>query len=340
MNPRLPHILFVTLGGLGLFMVLTGITGFIARLLPGLYKSKGLKRVIAAEKSEQITLPFAARLAKSIGSVSSKSQTDDELMDQLIRAGLPFLSPAHYYGRQIAYTLLYGAFGLLLGLAPTFFFTLNPLIVLGISLAMGIWGSTQPKAEVQKKLKERQTQLVVDMTYSLPRLTLHIEALGDLQRAIGAVLKDTQRGSITTEHRDKLEQQAKYITKQYQLLFQTAIMGFGGDLFAEALNRFASLLSQAKSADETAATVAHYYPKTPEFANFLDIAVAGITGTIKMKERLDDLSEQLFHELILTQREAAAKARQIVVLAAAAQLLPIFVLIGAPIADMTIQLFR
>ena len=340
MNSRLTYIILVALGGIGLFMVLSGITGILFRLFPTIFRQKGLERSFTSDRGEEIDLPFIARIAKTIGGVSPKRQTDNELTDQLIRAGLPFYSPAHYYGRQIAYTLLYGAFGLLMGLMPTFFFTINPLIVMGVSLAMGLWGSTQPKAEVNKKLKERRERLVVDMTYSLPRLTLHVEALGDIQRAIGAVLDNAERGSITSEKKDDLQSEAKYIAKEYQLLFQTAITGFGGDMFAEALNRLASLLAQAKSAQQAVDPVARYYPRTPEFTSFLDITVAGISGTIRMKERLDDLSEQLFAELLMTQRESASKARQIVVLAAAAQLLPLFVLIGAPIAFMTIQLFR
>ena len=119
-----------------------------------------------------------------------------------------------------------------------------------------------------------------------------------------------------------------------------ALNGMGGNLFAELLNRVAAELTRSVRPDEIAAHMRLLFPPAVELGYFLDILVGGIDGSLPMKERLEELSHELRIDLRARQREAAQSANQVVILAAAAELLPIFAVVGAPVVFLAFRLFQ
>ena len=67
--------------------------------------------------------------------------------------------------------------------------------------------------------------------------------------------------------------------------------------------------------------------------------MAGVQQEIPMKTRLEEMQEVLRDELGLKVKEKAASAKQIVIVAAAAELLPLFMIVGAPTISMAVQMF-
>ena len=179
----------ILIGAVGLFTLLSSLTGLLARLLPQRSESRinqrlGLRGASAGGWS------LMARIGRSFSRMKRESyQTDDDLMDSLLRAGLPYTSPVHFYSRQILAVLIFGAFGLMLSLLLSVWVQIPPTMVLGAALLAGYWGSAQPQAEVKKRLRSRSEDLMVDMTYGLPRLILYLESMGEFQLAADRVLQ-------------------------------------------------------------------------------------------------------------------------------------------------------
>jgi hypothetical protein len=319
-------------------MVVSSIFGLLQKLMPEKAQGKIARRL--GTNAGDTSWPITARIGRSFSRIKQENyKTDDDLMDRLLRAGLPYYTPAHFYGRQIAYTLLFGAFGLIVLLLFSVLIQLPPLIILGGALFIGFWGSTQPQGEVKKLLKERSDDLVVDMTYGIPRLLLYLESLGEFQLATNKVLETVQISQLPEKEIKNREEAAKLVSNEYALLIGTTFIGFGGNLFAEMLNRLASYLAQSIPVEEAIEKTKRFYPTTPKLNQFLDIVQAGIQQEIPMRERLEDMQEVLRDELGLRVKEKAASAKQLVIVAAAAELLPLFMIVGAPTIAMAVQMF-
>ncbi len=105
------------------------------------------------------------------------------------------------------------------------------------------------------------------------------------------------------------------------------------------LNRLASYLAQSIPVSEAIEKTKRFYPRTPKLNQFLDIVAAGVAQEIPMKQRLEDMQVVLRDELRLRVKERAAGAKQVVIIAAAAELLPLFLIVGAPTVYMAVQMF-
>ena len=91
----------VLIGALGLFLVFAALTGLLAGLVPERGESR-IKKQLGLRATGAGNWPLMARLGKSFSRIKREEYpNDDDLMDSLIRAGLPYSSPAHFYSRQI-----------------------------------------------------------------------------------------------------------------------------------------------------------------------------------------------------------------------------------------------
>ena len=329
----------ILIGAVGLFAILSALTGLLSRLIPGKIESRISKRLGVRGESDK-SWPVMARIGRSFSRLKRESyDSEEDLMDTLLRAGLPYTTPVHFYSRQILAALIFGAFGLVLGLLFSVLIEIPPMMVLGTALLLGFWGSTQPQAEVKKNLKIRAEDLILDMTYGLPRLILYLESMGEFQLAANRVLQTEEVTSLPQDESLKRQQAARMVSEEYALLLGATVIGFGGNLFADMLNRLASYLAQSIPVLEAVEMTRRFYPATPKLNQFLDIVSAGVAQEIPMKQRLEDMQITLREELKLHVKERAASAKQVVIIAAAAELLPLFLIVGAPTVYMAVQMF-
>jgi hypothetical protein len=330
------YILFVITAGLSLSVVLGTALGLADPLLSRLRRSK----LESLEKPDrEADWPLAARLACSLGLLVKRARPDDELMTRLLQAGLPYYSPAHYYSRQVTTALLFAAFGLVNAAALSLALRLPFWLAATAALICGLWGASQPGAEVRARLRRRSRELALDMTYQLPRLVLLLEALGSLQEAMSGYLETAQAPGAPEKVRREAEAQARLMSDRLVMDLGIALNGMGGNLFAELLNRIASQLARSVRPEEVVAQMRRLYPPSLELDNFLDILSTGLRGGLPMKERLAELSQQLRLDLRARQREATQAANQVVIIAAAAELLPIFAVVSAPVLYLAFQMF-
>jgi hypothetical protein len=120
----------------------------------------------------------------------------------------------------------------------------------------------------------------------------------------------------------------------------TTLTGMGGGLFAEYLNRLASMLlsSAEERFDKIRDELALHYPSSPEIQNFLDIVESGLRGA-PMTEHLFELADTMISDLAQEQREAGMRATAIVVAAAGLILIPLLLVVGGPAFTLAISVF-
>lgn len=331
------YITFVLLGAASLAVILAALLGLADPLFGRLRHS----RLEALETPDAAPAwPLAARLARSLGFLSRTAASDDDLNVRLLQAGRPYRSPAHYYSRQVTSALLFAAFGLVNAAAVGLLLGLPLPVMLAAALAAGLLGAAQPAAEVRARIKKRSKNLTLDMTYQLPRLILLLDAYGTVQEAIGGYLATAEKTPLAEDERRELEEGTRRETDYLALKLGISLKGMGGNLFAELLQAISAGLTASKRPEEIATHLRQAYPAGVELNNFLDILVAGLSGGLPMKARLGELAHQLRLDLRARQREAAQAANQVVILAAAAELLPIFFVVGAPVLWMAFQMFR
>ena len=145
----LVEILLIFFGGVGLWLVFMSASGGFARIFKKkandrlTLRSERVERRVLGEKESVLSLPLRLmRSFRRIGKV--RDEGDAALMLRLMRAGLPFYSPQHYYSRQLTYTLLMAAVGLLVGTVAALLVRIPPIVVVGAAFLLGVWGSSLP----------------------------------------------------------------------------------------------------------------------------------------------------------------------------------------------------
>jgi hypothetical protein len=327
-------------GALGLWIVLSSLLGLPQQVWARLRRSPlaGLEPGSGGDDHAH-NWPLPSRIARSFSRISRNAPSDEDLMIRLFQAGLPYYSPAHYYSRQVTGALLFAAIGLVNAAALSMALHLPAWSVIAAAFALGLWGASQPAAEVRAKIARRRRDLVLDMTYQLPRLVLLLQAYGSAQEAIGGYLATADRVDISEKERREAKKQARTLSAGFAIELGVAMNGMGGNLFAELLNRIAGELTRSVRPEQIADHMRTLYPPGMELNNFLDILAGGISAGLPMKERFSELAQQLRVDLRARQREAAQSANQIVILAAAAELLPIFAVVSAPVLYLAFQMF-
>jgi hypothetical protein len=341
--PDFVWVFLAVVAGFGLTMIVSSVTGWTFGLLGPRATTAGEAAMRGAASVGATQESFLVRLGRTLAGIGGKTVADEDLMDRLRRAGYPYYSPGHYYSRIIANGLIFASMGLVVGVFPAIVgWNLPPLVVLGLAGLLGFWGTTQPAGEVRKALSVRQRDIVVDMAYELPRILVILDAYGDPVRTINEAslaMQPAEDAEDLEEKRAKVRKALAAESPEYREQVQQAFTGFGGNLFAEALNRFAQRLAANESPDRARAETLKHYPITPELTNFFDILVQGVTAEFEMRQQLKDTAVAMQEDLRQAMKEAAAKAKQIVILCAAAQLIPLFIVVGAPVILAAAQLF-
>ena len=335
----------LTIGAFGLWLLLMSALGLVDGLPEQIEKLRKSRLGELDVKNNDrkaagnADWPLFARLAKSFVRVARSAPEDKDLMIRLLQAGLPYQTPVHYYSRQVTNALLFAAFGLFNAAAIALVFHLPPILVIAIAFICGLWGSAQPAVEVRSKIARRRRDMTLDMTYQLPRLVLLLGAYGSIQDTITAYRAAAGDPDEALEKRQENLAKAQKYSEQFGIVLGDTLAGLAGNLFADLLNRFAGELSRNVEPPAAAQRLRLLYPSSIELNHFLDILVGGIQGGLPMKERLTELASQLRVDLRARQREAAQAANQVVILAAAAELLPIFAIVGAPVVYMAFRMF-
>lgn len=332
----LVEILLIFFGGVGLWLVFMSASGGFARIFKKkandrlTLRSERVERRVLGEKESVLSLPL--RLMRSFRRIGKVRDEDDAaLMLRLMRAGLPFYSPQHYYSRQLTYTLLMAAVGLLVGTVAALLVRIPPIVVVGAAFLLGVWGSSLPGQEVQQKIKKRRGGLILDMTFQITRLRIHLDVLGQIRGAMSAVLETAPRDNPFSEfERKQIEKNWGSLSEEMAVEISMVLSGIGGNYFAELLNRFSLELSRGVAPDEAAEAMKRYFEPSFEMDSLLKAIVAGIKGE-PVKERLLTIDRRLHRQMRKMIREAGARAESAITVYSAMTILPLFIVILVPL---------
>jgi len=333
------NFLAAGLGAFGLFFVVGSFSGLFSRL-----SQLGRKSVLRGDGIPE-KAPLAARLAQILGEALPFPPARDPVGLQLSQAGFPYENLTAFYQQKWKMLLLFAAGGLavslLLGSGPI----LNLLLTIGAA-AVGFF---VPDSEIRERINKRRKQLRREMAFMLDRVAFAIMAYGTFQEALARFNQleekdDTQQGSrhfrgfpgnlLPGQDPEAVRRRIRMVS------IGSTVTGMGGGLFAEYLNRMASLLlgSAGVQFETIRQQLSMHYPTSPELQNFLDIVEAGLHGT-PMADRMLELTDALILDLEQEQREAGMKATSVVVLAAGAVLVPLLLVVGGPAFFLAISVF-
>lgn len=297
-----------------------------------------------SEIDDENNWPLMARIAKSFSSVGKKEDEIDsnaELELRLQKAGFPYFSASHYYSRQLGFSIFMAGIGLLMGVAISVYaININSTTVLAIALGLAFWGSQQPKAEVENELKKRKDALVYDMTNNLRRFTTQVRARGTAVEAIHYYISGVRvEGGISQAEWDQKVSQAKSDAEELSAQMGRVLAGFGGNLFADLINRLSHDLARNVPPEEASENVKTFYPYSVEVDQFLSIVEGGLRGTLPLVERLEELSKSLKVTRRSLRRESALKTRQNVMMGSALMIFPVFIVFLAPLLQVFSSFF-
>ena len=333
MNIQALNILIALTAALGVFFLLSGLTGLLGKI--GVGKSVSL---LEEDRQRTTPLPLAARLAQDISDAIPIKPEREPIEIRLLQAGNPYDNPTHFYQRKFGYMVMFamGAFiiGYLLNL-PVF------MLVTLVAIA-ALFGLYAPDSEVNDRIKKRRDALRREMAFMLDRVAYALMAYGTLQEALvrlGPAFTEPGEapgngGLFPTSHDEYVEQRHRMAS------MGTTLTGMGGGLFAEFLNQMASLLlsSTEERFTKIRDALALQYPSSPEVQSFLDIVESGLHGS-PMTEHLFELADAMIGDLAQEQREAGMRATAIVVAAAGFILIPLLLVVGGPAFTLAISVF-
>jgi hypothetical protein len=333
MNTQAVNIIIALLAALGVFFLAGGLTGWLGKV--GWGKNVSL---LQEDRERDQTLPLAARLAHDI-SQALPIETDKEPIERrLSQAGNPYDSPAHFYQRKFAYMILFAV----IAVVVCYFLGVPALMTLALAIIAALFGLYAPDSEVNDRIKKRREALRREMAFMLDRVSYALMAYGTLQEALarmGTAYSEEDEQSrpgmlIPSSPRGDEKQRQRMAT------MGTTLTGMGGGLFAEYLNRLASMLlsSAEERFDKIRDELALHYPSSPEIQNFLDIVESGLRGA-PMTEHLFELADTMISDLAQEQREAGMRATAIVVAAAGLILIPLLLVVGGPAFTLAISVF-
>jgi uncharacterized protein YpmB len=338
------QILFIFLGALGIWLIIMQAFSLFGKISS---KQKtdaftlhvqSVERAAHGESVEELT--FLERMARTFSNLTKRKNSDDaDLSTKLLRAGLPYFSPQHYYSRQISYTVLLASMGILIGSFLSLMLNMPYYIVIIIAFILGVWGSTFPAQEVKKKTKERVNGLILDMTYHLARLRMQFDRWGQIRPAIDRVVATAPKEvTFSKSELELIEKKRDSIPQEIAINLSLYLSGIGGNLFAELLNRFTMELSRGVSPEDAAERMKQHFEPNFDMDLFLKTIVAGINGE-PIGERLREIDNRLHRELSKRIKFAGAKAETTITLVSAFTLLPLFIVVGVPMLLMASQFF-
>jgi hypothetical protein len=200
---------------------------------------------------------------------------------------------------------------------------------------LGGFGLFAPESELADRIGKRRRALRREMAFMLDRVAFAVMAYGTFQKTLAQMLRGEQEkaGPQSTETPGAQTRAGAALGAD--------LVGMGGGLFAEYLNRMAMLLSAGTGGgfEQVRISLDRYYPSFSELTTFLDIVEAGLHGS-PMAERLFELGDDMVDELSQEQREAGQRATLVVTAAAGAILVPLLMIVGGPAFNLVLQVFR
>ena len=345
MFQNLGQILFFVAGILGLFLLLAAV--FLPGLSPTVRKRRSVLDVEGKKTYDAYdvkTWSLLARLMVSLSRATGRKQPSPEgLMARLVRSGMRYYSPQHYYSQQMLGALLMFGVGFLFSTIAGLFFSMPFWGMAAMSLGLALYGFTLPANEVASAIKKRRLALLVDMTYSLPRLVLAIQKYGN----IFAAMREYSANNLPLPAEVEAEQgriKPKELGEEnaeVRQMVARALSGFGGHEFARLVNEIAAAMSET-GADPRATIelIRDAYPDLVEKDIFLDIILGGLGAEqVVVSDRLHDFAGSLRKNHRQRIVMAGQSAGAIVSATSAMQLLPIIVIIGAPIVSSLTMFF-
>jgi hypothetical protein len=333
MSMQAVYLLIALTAALGVFFLASGITG--------LFGGRGIGKTVSLideDRQRSATLPLAARLAQDISNAIPIETERDPIEIRLLRAGNPYDSPAHFYQRKFGYMVLFTATTLII----SYFLSIPAPMILVLITVAALFGLYAPDSEVNDRINKRRDALRREMAFMLDRVAYALMAYGTLQEALARLGTAYSDGDEDSERMVLLptnfeEQENK---RERMAAMGSTLTGMGGGLFAEYLNRLASLL--LSSAEERFGKIrqelGQHYPSSPEIQSFLDIVETGLRGA-PMIEHLFELADAMIGDLAQEQREAGMRATAIVVAAAGLILIPLLLVVGGPAFTLAISVF-
>lgn len=333
MNIPTMNLIIAFAAALGVFFLSAGLTGALNKI-----RTPGRVSLLDEDHHREQHLPLAARLAQDISAALPVYSDSEPIEIRLSQAGNPYDSPIHFYQRKFGYMILFAAGALIL----CYLLNIPVLMIIAVVLIAALFGLYAPDSEVNEQINKRREALRREMAFMLDRVSYALMAYGTLQEALirlGTAYVDPDE----TPKQDLLlpNTPGENNEQQHRMASMgTTLTGMGGGLFAELLNRMASLL--LSSADERFGKIreelALHYPSSPETQSFLDIVESGLRGA-PMTEHLFELADALIDDLAQEQREAGMKATAIVVAAAGFILIPLLLVVGGPAFTLAISVF-
>jgi hypothetical protein len=339
------QILFFVAGILGLFLLLAAI--FLPGLSVTVSKRKNILDLEAKKKYDAYdvkTWSLLARLMYSLSrSTGKRQQSPEDLMTRLVRSGLRYYSPQHYYSQQMLGALLMFGVGFLFSVIAGLFTSIPFWAMAAMSLGLALYGFTLPANEVANAIKKRRLALLVDMTYSLPRLVLAIQKYGNIFAAMREYSANNVPlpAEVEAEQGRIKEKELGEENAEVRQIVARAFSGFGGHEFARLVNEIAAAMSET-GADPRATIeiIRDSYPDLVEKDIFLDIILGGLGAEqVAASDRLRDFAGSLRKNHRQRIVVAGQSAGAIVSATSAMQLLPIIVIIGAPIVSSLTMFF-
>jgi hypothetical protein len=334
------NFIFAGLGAIGLFFIVGGITGRLRLTLAD------RERALAhhEEGEAPMRLPLAARLAQSITEALPFGRLglgDIPLEVSLVQAGNPYDSAVQFYQRKLAYMALYAVGAVVLGVLAG----LPAPLTLLAALIAGVFGLISPESVIADQIKKRRDELRREMAFMLDRVGFAVMAYGTFQETLSqmsGLMGPGEGGSfkLPFEERARVTREFDQESRKFQAALGAGMVGMGGGLFAEFLNRLAMLLS-AGTGDgfkDVRERLQRAYPMSSEVTSFLDVVEAGLRGA-PMAERLFELADDMVEEIAQEQREAGMRATLIVTATAGIILIPLLMVVGGPAFSLVLDVF-
>jgi len=339
------RIVFLVAGILGLFLLLAAV--FLPGLSVTVRKRKSVLDIEAGNKYDPYDVKTWSLLARWMYSLSRstgrKRHSPEDLMARLVRSGMRYYSPQHFYSQQMLGALLMFGVGFLFAVVTGLFISLPFWGMAAMSIGLALYGFSLPAGEVTGAIRKRRLALLVDMTYSLPRLVLAIQKYGNIFAAMREYSANSMPlpGEVEAELGKIKPKELGDENDEVRQVVARAFSGFGGHEFARLINEIAAAMSES-GADPRATieTIRDSYPDLVEKDIFLDIILGGLGAEqVAVSDRLHDFAGSLRKNHRQRIVMAGQSAGAIVSATSAMQLLPIIVIIGAPIVSSLTMFF-
>jgi hypothetical protein len=166
------NLFFAVLFGVGVWMLVSGLTGFFhknetAERMDSFLGRKGARQlVVTAVPSMPLAQRVLSPLLMDVGFFLFQKQDHESVEDRLRRTGWPYTSLGDYYGSKVALAVTYFGAGVFCGVLMR----LSPLWIAVLAAGLGLLGLFRPDGQVNTILKERREAIFREMAWTVERI--------------------------------------------------------------------------------------------------------------------------------------------------------------------------